>query len=167
MYAKCTLYKLKLNIIKDIFINRLMLICWTINVVRFAVCYCYLFNKCERNPKRQSWDTVNIGHTWHKTKTNKTHKHNTTQKTKTMSNMYPTKIRRWTQVLAKCQQPLLLKSHPPCNSYILYIVKLDKSLVNLLKLFLTTWVLVALSTSKVQAPFCCFPDISSSDYLGL
>ena len=43
-YAKCTLYKLKPNIIRDIFINHLMLICWTINVVWYAVCYCYLFN---------------------------------------------------------------------------------------------------------------------------
>jgi hypothetical protein len=53
----------------------------------------------------------------------------------------PQKIQRWPQVLTKCQQPLLRKSHPPCNSYILYIVKLDKSLVNLLKLSLTTWYL--------------------------
>ena len=54
----------------------------------------------------------------------------------------PLKIRKWTQVLANCQQPLLLKSHLPCNSYILYIVKLDKGLVNLLKWFLTTWYLL-------------------------
>ena len=78
----------------------------------------------------------------HDTRRRQTKHKNTTQKTKTMSNMYPTKNPRWTQVLAKCQQPLLLKSHPPCNSYILYIVKLDKSLVNLLKLFLTTWYLL-------------------------
>jgi len=33
----CTLYKLKPNIIRDIFINRLMLIYWTINISYFDV----------------------------------------------------------------------------------------------------------------------------------
>jgi hypothetical protein len=78
-----TLYKLKLNIIRDIFINRLMLICWTINVVCYTVCYCYLFNKRERNPKGQSRDTVNIRHTWHRKDEDKKI---TTHQSKKMSN---------------------------------------------------------------------------------
>jgi len=39
----------------------------------------------------QSRETGNIGHTRHRTKINKTQKHNATQKTRTMTNMNPTK----------------------------------------------------------------------------
>ena len=79
-------------------------------------------------------DTVNIGCTWHRTKTNKT---NTTQITKRMSNTdptkirgwttnptktqgrttNPTKIRGWTQVLTKLKQFMPLIRHMPCYSY--------------------------------------------------
>ena len=53
----------------------------------------YGVNKCQRKPKGQSRmdnaDTGNIGYTRHMTKTNKLK--NTTQKTKKMSIMDPTK----------------------------------------------------------------------------
>jgi hypothetical protein len=51
-------------------------------------------------------------HWTYRTKTNKTRKHNTTQKTKKMSNTDPTYIRWWTQKLAKREQFLLLARHP-------------------------------------------------------
>jgi hypothetical protein len=61
--------------------------------------------------RRQSRDTGNIGHTRHRTKTNKTR--TTTQNTNKMSNKDPIKILKY-QVLAKGKQFVLFIRHPPC-----------------------------------------------------
>jgi hypothetical protein len=96
-----------------------------------------------RETRRGNLETLSTLGT-HDTRRRQTKHISTTQhrKLKRWAICTPLKIRKWTQVLANCQQPLLLKSHLPCNSYILYIVKLDKGLVNLLKWFLTTWYLL-------------------------
>ena len=108
--------------------------------MQYVIVICSISVRETRRGNPETLSTLGTHDTrWRQTKHISTTQH---RKLKRWAICTPQKIRRWTQVLAKCQQPLLLKSHPPCNSYILYIVKLDKSLVNLLKLFLTTWYLL-------------------------
>ena len=92
---------------------------YTINVIE---------NMKGQSRSGQSRVIGNIGHTIHRTKTNKTY--HTTQKLKgKMSNTDPTKHRVRPYVFVKSKQFLLLIRHPPSYSYI-YIYATSEKPVN-------------------------------------
>ena len=102
-----------------------------------------------------SRDSGNIGHTRHRTKTNKTQI--TTKKSKKMSNPDSTKNRGWIQMVSKRKQFLTLIRQPPCYQQLVTVLHRDYQVWSFVLVSRTrgiSWWTPGCEPTSVELGFC-------------